>query len=52
MRGAGVGIRERRGKVLTTEGAEAGGEHPPPFDFAQGRLSRKVREKWGTWVFW
>ncbi len=20
----------------------------PPFDFAQGRLSRKEREKWGT----
>jgi hypothetical protein len=23
-------------------------EKAPPFDFAQGRLSRKGREKWGT----
>jgi hypothetical protein len=23
-------------------------EKSPPFDFAQGRLSRKEREKWGT----
>jgi len=23
----------------------------PPFDFAQGRLSRKEREKWGTLPF-
>jgi|HubBroStandDraft_2_1064218.scaffolds.fasta_scaffold17396_2 hypothetical protein len=24
----------------------------PPFDFAQGRLSRKEREKWGTQGPW
>jgi len=22
-------------------------DESPPFDFAQGRLSRKIREKWG-----
>ena len=26
-------------------------EKPHPFDFAQGRLSRQKREKWGTLEF-
>jgi hypothetical protein len=28
--------------------ARGGNSKAPPFDFAQGRLSRKVHEKWGT----
>jgi hypothetical protein len=42
-----VGGRRKFGGALA-EGWQGVGEKPPPFDSAQGRLSRKKRENWGT----
>jgi hypothetical protein len=43
----GFGGRRKFDRALVG-GREGVGKKAPPFDFAQGRLSRKERENWGT----